>query len=66
MTVYFFIDHVSLDWMDGVKTIAYDKISDFQEAFEEKFSHIQPVFDFFHLLKKIKQGNNCSYLKIPY
>ena len=25
--------------------------SDFQEAFEEKCPHIQPVFDYFHIVK---------------
>ena len=50
-TVYSFIDHVGLDWMDGVEAIACDMNSDFEEVFEEKCSHIQPVFDFFHLQK---------------
>lgn len=49
--VYNFIDHVGLEWMDGVEAIACDMNSDFQEAFEERCPHIQPVFDYFHLVK---------------
>ena len=49
--VYDFIEHVGLDWMDNVEAIACDMNSDFQEAFEEKCPHIQPVFDYFHIVK---------------
>ena len=49
--VYGFIDHVGLEWMDGVEAIACDMNSDFQEAFEERCPHIQPVFDYFHIVK---------------
>ena len=49
--VYDFIDHVGLKWMDKVEAIACDMNSDFQEAFEEKCEHIQPVFDHFHIVK---------------
>ncbi|MBW8384059.1 MAG: ISL3 family transposase [Youngiibacter sp.] len=49
--VYDFIEHVGLDWMDGVEAVASDMNSDFQEAFEEKCPHIQPVFDHFHIIK---------------
>ena len=49
--VYDFIDHVGLKWMDGVEAVACDMNSDFQEAFEEKCPHIQPVFDYFHIVK---------------
>lgn len=49
--VYDFINHVGLDWMDNVEAIACDMNSDFQEAFEEKCPHIQPVFDYFHIVK---------------
>ena len=37
--------------MDGVETVICDMNSDFQEAFEEKCPHIQPVFDHFHIIK---------------
>ena len=37
--------------MDSVEAIACDMNSDFQEAFEEKCPHIQPVFDYFHIVK---------------
>ncbi len=50
-TVYDFIDHVGEAWMDGVEAVACDMNSDFQEAFEEKCPHIQPVFDYFHIVK---------------
>lgn len=49
--VYDFIEHVGLDWMDNVEAVACDMNSDFQEAFEEKCPHIQPVFDHFHIIK---------------
>ena len=49
--VYDFIDHVGLDWMDGVEAVACDMNSDFQEAFEEMCPHIQPVYDYFHIVK---------------
>ena len=49
--VYDFIEHVGLKWMDQVEAVACDMNSDFQEAFEEKCPHIQPVFDYFHIVK---------------
>lgn len=49
--VYDFIDHVTLEWMDHVEAIACDMNSDFQEAFEDRCPHIQPVFDYFHIVK---------------
>lgn len=49
--VYDFIDHVGLAWMDGVEAVACDMNSDFQEAFETRCPHIQPVFDYFHIVK---------------
>ena len=49
--VYDFIDHVGKEWMDSVEAVACDMNSDFQEAFEERCPHIQPVFDHFHIVK---------------
>lgn len=49
--VYDFIEHVGPEWMDGVEAVACDMNSDFQEAFEEKCPWIQPVFDYFHIVK---------------
>ena len=49
--VYDFIDHVGMEWMDGVEAVACDMNSDFQEAFEDKCPWIQPVFDYFHIVK---------------
>ena len=49
--VYDFIEHVGLEWMDHVEAVTCDMNSDFQEAFEEKCPHIQPVFDYFHIVK---------------
>jgi transposase len=49
--VYDFIEHVGLEWMDHVEAVACDMNSDFQEAFEEMCPHIQPVFDYFHIVK---------------
>ncbi len=54
-TVFDFIDHVGLDWMDGVEAVACDMNSDFQEAFEERCPHIQPVFDYFHIVKNFNE-----------
>lgn len=51
--VYDFIAHVGLDWMDHVEAVACDMNSDFEEAFEEMCSHIQPVFDYFHIVKTL-------------
>lgn len=50
-SVHAFIDHVVEDWMDGVEAVACDMNSDFQEVFEERCAHIQPVFDHFHLVR---------------
>ena len=49
--VYDFIDHVGMDWMGGVEAVACDMNSDFQEAFEDTCDWIQPVFDYFHIVK---------------
>lgn len=49
--VYDFIDHVGMEWMDSVEAVACDMNSDFQEAFEERCDWIQPVFDYFHIVK---------------
>ena len=54
-TVYNFIDHVGEAWMDGVEAVACDMNSDFQEAFEERCPHIQPVFDYFHIVKNFNE-----------
>ena len=37
--------------MGSVEAVACDMNSDFQEAFEEKCPWIQPVFDYFHIVK---------------
>ena len=49
-TVYSFIKHVGLEWMDGVEAIACDMNSDFEEAFEDMCPHIQIVYDYFHIV----------------
>ena len=53
--VYDFIEHVGLEWMDHVEAVACDMNSDFQEAFEERCPHIQPVFDHFHIVKNFNE-----------
>ena len=40
-----------MDWMEGVEAVACDMNSDFQEAFEDTCDWIQPVFDYFHIVK---------------
>ena len=40
-----------MTWMDGVEAVACDMNSDFEEAFEEKCPWLQPVFDYFHIVK---------------
>ena len=40
-----------MEWMDGVEAVACDMNSDFEEAFEEMCPWIQPVFDYFHIVK---------------
>ena len=37
--------------MDHVEAIACDMNSDFEEAFEERCTHVQPVFDYFHIIR---------------
>ena len=54
--VYDFIEHVGHEWMDNVEAVACDMNSDFQEAFEEKCPHIQPVFDYFHIVKNFNDN----------
>jgi transposase len=49
-TVYNFIEHVGIEWMDGVEAIACDMNSDFEEAFEDMCPHIQIVYDYFHIV----------------
>ena len=49
--VYDFIEHVGMEWMENVEAVACDMNSDFQEAFEERCEWIQPVFDYFHIVK---------------
>lgn len=51
--VYDFIDFVGEEWMDSVEAVCCDMNSDFQEAFEERCTHIQPVFDYFHIKKNL-------------
>ena len=41
--------------MDGVEAVACDMNSDFQGAFEERCSHIQVVFDCFHIKKNFNE-----------
>ena len=41
--------------MDSVEAVACDMNSDFQEAFEERCPHIQPVFDYFHIVKNFNK-----------
>ena len=53
--VYDFIDHVGLEWMESVEAVACDMNSDFQEAFEERCEWIQPVFDYFHIVKNFNE-----------
>lgn len=53
--VYEFVKHVGMEWMDHVEAVACDMNSDFQEAFEEICEHIQPVFDYFHIVKNLNE-----------
>ncbi len=54
--VHDFIDFVGEDWMDNVELVCCDMNSDFQKAFEERCTHVQPVFDFF----SISRGNSTA------
>lgn len=53
--VYDFIEFVGLEWMSNVEAVACDMNSDFEESFEEKCPHIQPVFDYFHIVKNFNE-----------
>lgn len=61
--VYDFIKHVDLEWMGSVEAVACDMNSDFQEAFEEKCPWIQPVFDYFHIVKNFNDKVVCEVRK---
>lgn len=51
--VFDFIDFVGEEWMDNVEAVCCDMNSDYQEAFEERCTHIQCVFDFFHIKRNL-------------
>ena len=53
--VYDFIEHVGLEWMQGVVAVACDMNSDFQEAFKERCPHLHIVFDHFHIIKNFNE-----------
>ena len=53
--IYDFIDFVGEDWMDNVEAVCCDMNSDYQEAFEERCTHIQCVFDYFHIKKNLNE-----------
>lgn len=55
VAIYTFIDHVGEEWMNDVEAVACDMNSDFQEAFEDRCPHIQPVFDYFHIVKNFNE-----------
>lgn len=50
-----FIDHVGMEWMKGVKAVACDMNSDFQEAFEGRCEWLQIVYDYFHIVKNFNE-----------
>jgi len=54
--VFDFIDFVGEKWMDGVEVVCCDMNSDFQEAFEGRCTHIQPIFDYFHIKKNLNDN----------
>lgn len=49
--VYDFINFVGQKWMSGVKAVACDMNSDYQEAVQERCPHIKIVYDLFHIQK---------------
>ena len=51
--IYDFIDFAGEDWMDNVEAVCCDMNSDYQKAFEERCTHIQCVFDYFHIKKNL-------------
>ena len=51
--IYDFINFAGEDWMDNVEAVCCDMNSDYQEAFEERCTHIQCVFDYFHIKKNL-------------
>jgi len=51
--VFDFIDFVGEEWMENVEAVCCDMNSDFQEAFEERCTHIQVCYDYFHLKKNL-------------
>ena len=53
--IYDFIEFVGEEWMSNVDAVCCDMNSDYQEAFEEKCTHIQCVFDYFHIKKNLNE-----------
>jgi len=53
--VYDFMNHVGREWMKNVIAVACDMNSDFEEAFIEKYPHINIVFDHFHVIKNYNE-----------
>lgn len=51
--VYDFIDFVGEEWMGNVEAVCCDMNSDYQDAFEDVFDHVQCVFDYFHIKKNL-------------
>lgn len=51
--VHDFIDFVGEEWMENVEAVCCDMNSDYQDAFEERCTHVQCVFDYFHIKKNL-------------
>lgn len=49
--VFQFMEYVGDEWMKHVEAVACDMNSDFEEAFKDKYPHIEIVFDHFHIIK---------------
>lgn len=53
--VYYFIEHVGLEWVSYEIAISADMNSDFEEAFKEKCPHLKIVYDYFHIVKNFNE-----------
>ncbi|QUC04983.1 transposase [Atopobium sp. oral taxon 416] len=58
-----FCDFVLAEWMSHVEAIACDMNADFECAFLKRFSHLDIVYDRFHIVKNFNEKVICKVRK---
>jgi transposase len=61
--VHEFCDFVLAEWMSKVEAIACDMNADFECAFLKRFSHLDIVYDYFHIVKNFNEKVICKVRK---